>query len=140
MTIRIPSSLQFDLWTGALAVSGSYRVILLTNQYAHSPAHSRRSDLTAFEIAATGGYSTGGVSATLSHVVDGTTGNHMLTLGGATIGTGPISCQWVAWVRWRGGAASADELVALLDQGRQITSDGPLVIPAQVIQTLRRGG
>jgi hypothetical protein len=126
MTIRIPSSLQFDLWTGALAVSGAYRVILLTNQYTHSPAHSRRSDLTA--------------SATLSHATDGTTGNHLLTLGGATIGTGPISCQWVAWVRWRGGAASADELVALLDMGRQITSDVPLVVPSQVIQTLRRGG
>ncbi len=136
MTIYWPSSLMIDLFEKRLGVGDSYRAILLGPTYEFVHSHAKRSALTAFEIAATGGYATGGVATTLSHAVDAN-GLYVLNLGGVSLGTGPVTARWVAYVRWRGGAASADEVVALLDLGRAVKTDGPFVVPAQAIQNPR---
>lgn len=135
MTLYTPDSLSYDLWRQRIAVSDTFRAMLLGSSYTfNTGAHSRRSDVVASEIAATGGYTAGGVAVTISDSLDTTQHAHILTLSLASIGTGPITAQYVAYVKWRGGAATADELIAVLNLGRTITSDGAFIVPAQTIK------
>jgi hypothetical protein len=136
MTILIPDSLPADLWRGRLDLTAAYRVLLLTSAYSWLPAHNRRDDLTG-QHAATGGYPTGGVAITLSDSIDTSTHQHLLVSSAVNIGTGPIVARWAAVVRWRGGAASDDDLVFVKDFGRLITTDGAFSIPALTIRTFK---
>ena len=135
MTIYTPNSLMVDLYRGKLDITtGSFRAILLNGSYEFVATHSKRSDIASFEIAAGNGYTTGGVAATFSDAVDAQTGFHTLTAAAVNLGTGPITARWVAYVRWRGGAASSDELIMLKDAGRAITFDGAFAVPAMALE------
>jgi hypothetical protein len=133
-TTRIPASLQSALWSGSLAIGDSYRMLILGDLYVWSPAHSTRANLTD-EIAAGGGYTTGGVAATLSQTVDTTAGEHVLTITPANVTPGPITgARYAAIVRWRGGAASADELICVHDMGLEVPTVGAFTMPPIVIR------
>jgi hypothetical protein len=134
MTISLPNSLSPDIWRGRINLSAdTFRAILLGGTYEFVATHSRRSDLTSFEIAATGGYTTGGVTVGITDATDTTTRRHIVTLGGVSFGTGPITARWVAYVKWRGGAAGDDEIIALRDFGRLVVSDGAMIVPSVTI-------
>jgi hypothetical protein len=133
-TTRIPPSLFSALWNGSLSTSGTYRTILLGEGYSWSAAHSSRANLSD-EIAAGNGYTTGGVGATITQSVDTGTGEHVLSIAPANISPGAITgVRYLAIVRWRGGGASADELVAVHDLDYEITTSEVFNHPAIVIR------
>jgi hypothetical protein len=136
MTItRVPASLQNALWGGSLAIGDTYRMLLLGDLYVWSAAHSTRANLSD-EITAGGGYPTGGVSAVLTQSVDTSAGEHILTITPANITPGPITAaRYAAIVRWRGGAASADELICIHDLGLEVATVGAFTIPPIILRT-----
>ncbi len=101
--------------------SDTFKVMLLTATY--TPAgttHLKRSDLTN-EVVGTG-YTAGGNAATVAPTKDTVNGREDISLGGTAWPTSTITARYAAYYKARGGAASADELVALIDFGSNITS------------------
>lgn len=116
----------------------TFYLMLLVNTYTPDfDAHDRRDDLTAHEVAAGGGYSTGGVSVTVSVAAYDTTNNRLdISLGGTTFVAATITARYAAYYKRRGGAASADELIGLNDFGSdKVATGGDLVIAASTFRT-----
>ena len=138
MTIYTPNSLFDDLIRGRINIgSDTFKSLLLTDAYTFSAAHTRRSDVTAFEHAATNGYTTGGQVVTITSTIDAP--NTIYTLGGASFGTGGVKARYQVVYKARGGAASADEIIAIVDFLRWYQPTGALVCPAQSIRLRRLG-
>lgn len=135
MASTIPDSFEYDVHTGAIDCdSDTFYAMLLGASYTPSKAHSRRSDLTAYEVAGSG-YTSGGQSVTVTVANDTTNHRTNLTLGGTTWATVTLSAQFVAYYKRRGGAASADELVGVVDNGAAVSpSAGPLVVGASTLR------
>lgn len=125
-TLNIYDSYFDDSAKGNLIYSSiTVKCMLVTSSYTFAKTHAKRSDITN-EIAASGGYSAGGFTATCSQTSDTT--NHRLdvSLGGsgATYSTATITARGAVYYRSRGGASSADELIAFVDFGSDVTSTG----------------
>jgi|688.fasta_scaffold05261_36 hypothetical protein len=137
MTLNLQGSLFGDLARARINIaSDSFRLILLGTAYTWSWSHNRRDDLTG-EIAAGGGYTTGGVAVTLTDSVDAVAQQAIIHVGAVGISPGPITgARWGAIVKWGGGSAADDPLIAVYDWGQVLTA-GPLAIPATTI-TLNR--
>ena len=130
MTLRTQNSFFDDLIRGRINIGAdTFKALLLTDAYVYSAAHTRRSNVTAFEVAATGGYTAGGQTITVTSMIDAP--NTIYQFGAASFGTGGIRAQYVVYYKARGGASSADEILALLDLGRWFQPDGPFAVPAQ---------
>lgn len=98
----------------------NFKVMLVGSGYVPNKAtHSKRSDVTA-EVSG-GNYTAGGaaITASISSAVDGRTD---IQLSGATWPTSTITARGAVYYDSRGGAASADELVAYIDFGSDISS------------------
>lgn len=102
--------------------SDSFKVMLVTSTYAASKtAHTKRSDVTN-EVSGTG-YAAGGQAATVSVGAVDTVNNRVdVSLGGTTWSTATITARGAVYYKSRGGASTADELVAYIDFGADITS------------------
>ena len=102
--------------------SDTFKVMLLTSSYTgDADTHDFRNDLTN-EFSGTG-YTAGGAAATVTVGTYDTTNNRVdVTLGGATWSAATITARYAAYYKSRGGASSADELVALIDFGSDISS------------------
>lgn len=114
MASIVPYSLGLDLATGAVDLdTHSFKVMLLTSSYTPNKTHAKRSDLSN-EVSGTG-YSAGGSSITVSSVTrsSGTTSVAFSTVTWAS--ANGFTAAYGAIYRARGGASSADELVAVLD-------------------------
>lgn len=122
MSSLIYDSAPYDALTGAIDFDDDdFAVMLVTASYTpDQAAHTKRSDITD-EVSGTG-YSAGGAAATVSVAND--TGNHRtnVTLGGASWATATITARGAVYYKSRGGLASADELVAYIDFGGDISS------------------
>lgn len=133
MTILTPRSLYDDLIRGRIDITtGTFKALLLSDAYVFSAAHTRRSDVAAFEHAATNGYTPGGVAITITSTIDYP--RTVWQFGSATFGTGGVQARFVVYYQARGGAASADEILAMQDLGRWVRPTGPLICPAQTIR------
>jgi hypothetical protein len=113
----------------------TFKVMVLGSAYAENKdTHTKRSDLTN-EVTGTG-YTAGGATVTVSVTKDTTNDRIDITLGGASWSSSTISgAQKFAYYKSRGGAASADELVALIDNGTAVsTSNGTLQLTASTIR------
>jgi len=111
-----------DVFSGAANTSHSYKALLCTSSYAENRAtHTKRSDVTN-EVAASGGYTAGGVAVTLSASLNTTTHKLTLTIGSATWSSSTITARKLVVYRARGGASSADELVCCVDNGTDLVS------------------
>lgn len=100
----------------------SFKCMLVTSAYTPNKAtHTKRSDVTN-EVAATGGYVAGGFAATVAPTKDTVNHREDISLGGISIPTATITARGAVYYKARGGAASADELVAYIDFGADITS------------------
>ncbi len=117
-------SFFLDLANGAVVPgTDTFYAMLVTASYTpNKGTHTKRSDVTAGEVSGAG-YTAGGKATTCTVAMNTTT--HKLTLTfsavswpNATI-TAATGC--VIYKR-RGGAASADELVAYVDNGGAFTS------------------
>lgn len=112
----------------------SFKVMLLSSSYTPSKSHAKRSDLTN-EVTGTG-YSSGGVSATVTVGSTNNTDNRVdITLGGVTFSTVSVTARYAAYYKSRGGASSSDELVALIDFGADVVrSAADLVLNASTLR------
>lgn len=123
MVSIVPYSLALDLATGAVDFdTHSFKIMLLTASYTPNKAHSKRSDLTN-QVSGTG-YTAGGQAITVASVTrsTGTTSVAWNTVTWSSANS--FSAAYGAIYRDRGGAASADELVAVLDFGGAVAASG----------------
>lgn len=101
----------------------TFYVMLLTSTYAaNQDTHAKRSDLTN-EVSGTG-YTAGGNAVTVTVTKDTANNRVDVSLGGTTWPTSTITARYAAYYKRRGGAASADELIALNDFGADVSSVG----------------
>lgn len=99
----------------------TFRVMLTTSAYTEDKdAHDFRSDVTN-EVSGTG-YTAGGNIATVTVTLDTANDRLDITLGGTTWPTSTITARKAVYYKARGGAASADELIAVNDFGSDVIS------------------
>lgn len=100
-----------------------YCMLLAATYTPNKGGHTKRSDVVAHEIAATGGYVTGGVASATSVTKDTTNHRVDVVCGLANFGsTTTITAAYAAYYKRRGGAANADELIGINDFGGNIVS------------------
>jgi len=114
--------------------SDSFKVMLLTSAYTENKdTHTYRSDLTN-EVSGAG-YTAGGNAVTFSVTVDTTNDRLDITLGGTTWPSSTITARKAAYYKARGGAPTADELIALNDFGSDVvTSSGTFTLNASTLR------
>lgn len=99
----------------------SFKCLLVTSTYtADKDSHTKRSDVTN-EVSATG-YSTGGTAATVTVTKDTANDRVDISLGAVSWASSTITARAAVYYKSRGGASSADELVAYIDFGSNIVS------------------
>jgi hypothetical protein len=123
MASIVYDSFLADVFAGNCNTSHSYKAMLVTSGYAENRAtHAKRSDITN-EVSGTG-YTAGGASITLSASLNTSTHKLTLTIGSVSWSSSTITARKLVIYRARGGASSADELVACIDNGTDLVSSG----------------
>jgi hypothetical protein len=101
--------------------SDTFKCMLVTSSYTpNKDTHNRRDDVTN-EVSGTG-YSSGGDAVTVSVTLDTANDRVDIALGAAAWSSATITARAAVYYKSRGGASSADELVAYIDFGGDITS------------------
>jgi hypothetical protein len=96
--------------------------MLVTSTYSpNKDTHTKRSDVTN-EVGASGSYAAGGGAATVTVTKDTVNDRIDISLGAVSFTTATITARGAVYYKSRGGASSADELVAYIDFGADITS------------------
>lgn len=117
-----------DLARGAInpAVDDFKLVLVAPGGYAEDKdAHTKRSSITG-EIAASAAHPAGGVACPVSITKDLGTNQVRLTFGPVNFPNATITAAKAVIYKARGGAASADELVAVDDFGGTVSSTAPV--------------
>jgi hypothetical protein len=116
----------FEDWArGAIDLdTDTFWVMLTTSGYGENKdTHLKRSDVTN-EVAAGGGYSAGGQVVTVTVTKDTANDRLDVTLGGTSWSSSTITARKAVYYKRRGGAATADELIAINDFGSDVVSTG----------------
>jgi hypothetical protein len=112
-----------DMARGAIDFdTDDFMLMLVTSSYtANKDTHDKRDDVTN-EVANGNGYTTGGDTTVCTVTKD--TGNDKVTLAFSAVSwpTSTISAAGGVIYKSRGGASSADELVAFIDFGGTVSS------------------
>jgi hypothetical protein len=98
----------------------TFKMILVTSSYTAAKTHAKRSDVTN-EVSGTG-YTTGGNAAAATATKDNTNNREDITFAITSWTTATITARAGVIYKSRGGLASADELVAYVDFGTDVTS------------------
>jgi hypothetical protein len=124
MPSLIYNSFFEDLARGAIDLdTDTIRVLLTTSAYTENKdTHIKRSDVTNEVTGA--GYTAGGNTVTITITKDTANDRLDVTLGGTTWPTSTITARKAVYYKSRGGAATADELIAVIDNGSDVTSTG----------------
>jgi hypothetical protein len=124
MASLIFTSFLEDLARGAIDMdTDTFRVLLTTSAYTENKdTHLKRSDVTN-EVTGTG-YTAGGVVTTITVTKDTVNDRLDITLGAVSWASSTITARKAVYYKSRGGASSADELVAVNDFGSDVTSTG----------------
>jgi hypothetical protein len=109
----IYTSLPADMANGNVNTTHSFRAILCASGHTPDRLHTKRSQLTN-ELPTANGYTQGGAPVTLSVSTNTSTHKMLLTIGSVSWPNSSITARSLHIVRWRGGASSADELVACI--------------------------
>jgi len=127
MASVIYDSFIADVFAGTCTTASTYKGMLVTSAYTEDRgAHSKRSSVTS-EVAATGGYTAGGVALTLSASLNTTTHILTLTIPTATWASSTITARKLIVYRSTGTAAT-DNLVACVDNGADLISSSSTMI------------
>jgi hypothetical protein len=103
--------------------SNSFKAMLVTSTYVpNKDTHTKRSDITN-EVAGTG-YSPGGASSLVTVALSTANDRVVITFGALSFTNSTLTARGCVYYRVRGGAPSADELVAYNDFGGNISSSG----------------
>ena len=101
--------------------SDAFKCMLVTSTYVpDKDTHLKRSSVTNEVVGA--GYTAGGAAATLTVTKDTVNDRVDISLGGISLPSASITARGAVYYKSRGGAATADELVAYIDFGSDITS------------------
>lgn len=130
MASLVYDSMKFDNATGAIDLDGdTFKMMLVTSSYTpNTKTHAKRSDVTN-EVTGTG-YSAGGLALASVAVVNDTA-NDRTTFSSASPAwtSATITARAAVIYKSRGGAASADNLVAYLDFGSdQASTNGTFTV------------
>ena len=121
MASVIYDSFIADVFAGTCTTASSYKGMLVTSSYTEDRgAHRKRSSVTN-EVAATGGYTAGGVALTLTASLNTTTHILTLTIPPATWASSTITARKLIVYRTTGTAAN-DNLVCCVDNGSDLIS------------------
>ena len=127
MASVIYDSFIADVFAGTCTTASSYKGMLVTSSYTEDRgAHSKRSSVTN-EVAASGGYTAGGVALTLSASLNTTTHILTLTIPTATWASSTITARKLIVYRTTGTAAN-DNLVCCVDNGADLVSSNSTMI------------
>jgi hypothetical protein len=124
MASLIYNSFFEDLARGAIDLdTDTFWVMLTTSGYSENKdTHTKRSDVTN-EVSGTG-YSAGGQAVTVTVTKDTANDRLDVSLGSASWASSTITARKAVYYKRRGGAASADEIIAVNDFGSDVTSTG----------------
>jgi hypothetical protein len=121
MASVIYDSFIADVFAGTCTTASSYKGMLVTSSYTEDRgAHSKRSSITN-EVAASGGYTAGGVALSLTASLNTTTHILTLTIPTATWASSTITARKLIVYRTTGTAAN-DNLVCCVDNGADLIS------------------
>jgi len=114
--------------------SDTFKVLLTTAAYTEDKdSHDFRNDVTN-EVTGTG-YTAGGRVATVSVALDTANDRVDIALGGTTWAASSITARKAVYYKSRGGAASADELIAVIDfTGDVSSSSGDFTLTASTLR------
>lgn len=113
----------------------TFKVMLVTSSYVENKdTHTKRSDVTN-EVVGTG-YTAGGNAVTVTvSAVDTANDRVDITLGGATWPTSTVTARKAVYYKSRGGAAAADEIIAVVDFGADVsTTAGTFTLTASTLR------
>jgi hypothetical protein len=113
----------------------TFKVMLVTSPYTEDKdAHSKRSSITD-EVSGTG-YTAGGAAVTVTvSAIDTTNDRQEAIFAAVTWAASTITARKAVIYKSRGGASSADELVACIDFGSDVISvAGNLTVSASTIR------
>jgi hypothetical protein len=124
MASLIYNSAIDDMAKGAIDFdTDTFKVMLVTSTYtANKDTHTKRSDVTN-EVSGTG-YTAGGVTSACTVTKDTANDKVTLSLAAVSWATSTITARGAVYYKSRGGASSADELVAYVDFGGDVSSTG----------------
>lgn len=136
MASFIYNSFIRDVLTGAIDMdTDTFKVMLTTSAYTENKdTHTKRSDVTN-EVTGTG-YTAGGAATTVTvAAVDTANDDVEITIGAGSWATSTITARKAVIYKSRGGAATADELVAVIDFGSDVISTaGTFTLTASTIK------
>jgi hypothetical protein len=135
MASLIYNSCLYDVATGAIDFdTDTFYVMLTTSSYTEDKdTHLKRSSVTN-EVSGTG-YTAGGNSVTVSVTKDTTNDRIDISLGGTTWSSSTITARKAVYYKSRGGANTADELVAVIDFGSDVsTTSGTFTLTASTLR------
>lgn len=127
-------SFVYDAVTGAIDLdTDTFKVMLVTSAYTEDKAaHSKRSNVTN-EVTGTG-YTAGGQTIVPTVTKDTTNHRTTITFPQVTWPSSTITARKAVYYKSRGGASSADELIAVDDFGSDVaTSAGTFTLNATTI-------
>lgn len=136
MASLIYNSFLDDLARGAINPStDTFKGMLVTSAYVEDKdLHLKRSSVTG-EVAATGGYTAGGVAVAVTVTKDTANDRLDIGLGAISIPSSTITARKLVVYKSRGGANTADELVAVNDFGADVVStNGTFAVAASTIR------
>ena len=112
----------------------TFKVMLTTSTYTENKdTHDFRDDVTN-EVSGTG-YTGGGNTVTFSVTEDDANDRVEVSLGGTTWPGSTITARKAVYYKSRGGASSADELVACIDFGSDVsTTAGTFTLTASTLR------
>lgn len=127
------NNLLDDAFKGNLLSTDTYYVMLTTSAYAaDQDAHTKRSDVTN-EVTGTG-YTAGGQAIVPTFSKDLVNNRLQIVFPQVTWPASTITARRAVYYKRRGGAASADELIAVDDFGADVsTTAGTLTLQATTI-------
>ena len=100
----------------------TFKLMLVTSSYAaDKDTHDKRDDVTN-EVANGNGYTTGGDTTTCTVTKDTANDKVVLSFSSVSWATSTITARGGVIYKSRGGASSADELIAYIDFGGDVSS------------------
>lgn len=119
VTVTIYPSFLNDIQDGNIDLgTDTVKLMLSTSSYTYSAAHNRRDDITN-EVTGDG-YTTGG--AELGSKTVGVVGTGVFDAADVSWSASTITARYGILYKSRGGASSADELIALIDFGADVST------------------
>jgi hypothetical protein len=124
MASLIYNSAVDDMARGAIDFdTDSFKVMLVTSSYTpNKDTDDKRNDVTN-EVSGTG-YTAGGAASVCTVTKDTANDKVTLSFAATSWSTATITARGAVYYKSRGGASSADELVAYVDFGGDVSSTG----------------